>query len=205
MTALGTPMCAEQIEHEAYELLRCFAKKVWIGKGATPVEMIFEDVLQEHFGIRTGYTDLNWFCGPFTHAYTDAKKRISMVDKSLSDATDWYSYRELRSTLGHAIGHCILHIPMGYWEKCIQKAGARMSWPEVCESDDSEWQAWRFCGAICMPRHLVWEMVRKVGTDRHGISAMSDSFAVNEWFVKERLRSLKICPPRSWRLGWAGG
>lgn len=187
------PLRTIQIESRAEDIIKRLYPDAWSGKTPVPVDHFFEIILPETLGIRTCYTNLEGF-GVSAQGYTNSTSKVSMVDSRISDDSTKHGKRYFRSTVGHESGHCVLHVPLQSWQQSLQMAGVGMkrerSTMEAYE--DPEWQAWKFCEAFCMPRHLMQKKVRDWGTTPTAIKALADFFDVNESFIRTRLRALKI-------------
>ena len=182
------------IEQKASELGKLYTKS-WEGKEPVPVDIIFDDI-ESILGIKTMYTDLSGL-GLSVLGYTNGTQKVSMIHSAVSDDFSVKGRRVFRSTVGHEIGHCALHVNLDHWRKSLQVAGIGLyrSKQGIMAVDDPEWQAWCFCKALCMPAHLVFKVVKEYGIEANGIAALQQIFDMNYSFVLSRLRSLKILPP----------
>ncbi len=158
--------------------------------GPVDVESLFEIVMQEKYGIETGYTDLSHL-GPGVLGYTDAASKTSYVDKSLSDADDLPAKRLFRSTVAHEIKHCIKHVQILNLFRSICKDKDddglyRREKSDIKPYEDPEWQAWVFAGALLMPQRHILDLHRRGSS----IEEMAGIFDVNPAFVRSRLKRL---------------
>ena len=165
-------------------------------RGGNPVdiETIFELYIPGRYRVETGYTDLN-FLGPGVLGYTDASKRISCVDKSLSDSDDTPTRRRFRSTVGHEAGHCIYHVSvLSFFKSSLLKGNVdglyRAERAQIPAFKDPEWQAWEFARACLMPHELVLKYCER----SYSLRDMAKCFDVNPRFIEVRLDTLKIKP-----------
>lgn len=169
--------------------------EAWAGKEPMPVDFMFECELLKRTGVRPIYTDLLQN-GIKAHGYTNSQQKLSIINKAVVDDLSERGRRFFRSTVGHELGHCHVHVPLEKWQASLQIVGVGMlrdrAGMETCE--DPEWQAWCFCQGLCMPRHLVEKAAEKYGTGEPGIHSMMDMFDMNYSFVTSRLRSLKMIP-----------
>ena len=190
---LVRPLSRAKIEALAMNILREFQPEALRGKFPQPVdvEAIFEIYIPSKVDVQTGYTDLSRLIGSEILGYTNAAKRVSFVDCSLSDATDRGTLRRFRSTLGHEGGHCLLHVPLLQLFRSISRRGEglyRVNRSEIKAFQDPEWQAWEFARAIMMPKLLIMDYLER-GFDLNG---MADQFEANPAFLRVRLQTLKI-------------
>lgn len=164
------------------------------GKQPINIESIFEFYVPDQFGIDTGYTDLSRL-GPGVIGYTNAAKKISYVDSSLSDSDHKPVIRRCRATIGHEIGHCTYHVPIlrAFKSSSLLNAEAplyRRSRTNIKPYCDPEWQAWEFAMACLMPNHLIFGCLKR----GYNIREMAECFDVNPAFLEVRLKTLKIKP-----------
>lgn len=190
------PLKASEIELKAQQLLKKFYPETLDNITPTPVDKIFEFVLpQLPIPIKCSYTSLQQL-GIDAEGYTNAVNRISIIDEKIANDYSVPGRRRFRSTAGHEIGHCVLHVPLCQWQASLQTAGFGMKREQssLRPFEDCEWQAWRFCHALCMPAQHVYAAVSMFGTGYNGITAMTDLFDMNRSFVESRLRILKLIP-----------
>lgn len=186
-------MSRNEIEMTATSLLRKLQPEALKGENAVDIEEIFEFYIPDRYDIETEYTDLS-FLGPDVLGYTDADKKISCIDKTLSDSDDLAVERRFRSTVGHEIGHCIYHVSImrAFKSSSIRGEGKlyRANRFELRAFEDPEWQAWEFSRACLMPRNLILTFLEK----GFSLWEMADHFNVNPAFMEVRLKTLKIKP-----------
>lgn len=188
------PLSGSQIEKAADKILKEFCPQIWRSREPVPVDGIFEIYIPQKLGLRTAYTMLQNL-GINAEGYTNARQKISLVDKNLADDYSQRGTRRFRATTGHETGHCVLHVPLqGRWQKSLQLVGLGMKreQSDLKPMEDPEWQAWRFCQALCMPASLVRHMVSQFGVDYHGVTMTKERFNMSRSFVMARLKSLKI-------------
>lgn len=186
-------MSAGQIEAKAIEVLKDFCPEVWTDNIPVPVDRIFDVYIPDRLHVRTGYTELREL-GIQAEGYTNSRQMFSLVDRSLVNDFTLRGTRRFRATVGHESGHCFLHIPIRKWQQSLLLVGQGMKRErsDLLPFEDPEWQAWRFCQALCMPSKLVKQMLAQYGSDYHGITKMMERFDMNFKFVLARLKSLKI-------------
>lgn len=169
--------------------------------GPTAVDYLFEIIIPRHYGIKTEYIDFDE-CGygMETLGYTDAEKMESYVSSRLIDATDVSGIRLCRSTTGHEIGHCVLHVP--YLAGFISRARGkgvelfRANRKDIPAYLDPEWQAWEFSDELLMPS----DQLRFLVGEGASIAELANTFNVNPAYVQTRLEKLKIKLPQRGRL-----
>ncbi|MFW5489427.1 MAG: ImmA/IrrE family metallo-endopeptidase [Desulfovibrio sp.] len=187
------PKSRPTIQREA----ACFLKK-WIPeaiRSEEPIEIdyIYDVILTEHYEIKTGYIDLSSLgIGRGILGFTDAETRQSWITSSLADATDTVGRRRFRATVGHEIGHCIMHVP--YLEK-FRSASSRNCGElcRACRSDlpaykDPEWQAWEYGDELLMPTVLLKKLIK----EGKNVQDLAKNFDLNPGYIKTRLKKLKI-------------
>jgi hypothetical protein len=109
-----------KIERMAAQFIAQNQSDVLCDDNSINIEYIYEIVIPERFGIKTGYTDLSGL-GPGIIGYTDAISMRSYVDSSLSDADDHPTRRRFRATLAHEAFHCIQHVPVLRYFRSISR------------------------------------------------------------------------------------
>lgn len=198
------PMKALSIEHKAEEFLKRYSPEVLKFPRAVPVDKFYEFVMPElSIPVRTSYTSLRML-GINAEGYTNANQKISIVDTSLADDFSVRGRRRFRSTVAHELGHCILHVPLRRWQSSLQIVGIGLKRERMGlrAFEDPEWQAWRFCYALCMPAGQVEKAVDIYGTTKQGIANIAEVFDMSKSFVYQRLKTLKLIPANAekpWR------
>lgn len=189
------PLKTHIIEQRALRFLKEYSPDTLSRDKPAPVDRFFEFVIPNVTGINTSYTSLQNL-GVEAEGYTNARQRLSIVDQRLADDFSERGRRRFRATVGHEIGHCILHVPLRQWQRSLQIVGKGMKRErnDLAAFEDPEWQAWRYCHALCMPASVVQKMTGRYGTGESGIRALMERFDVNRTFVQTRLRMLKIIP-----------
>jgi len=182
------------IESKAVLLLQEIQPEALYGQCPTKVEEIFEFYIPDRYNMETGYEDLS-ILGDNILGYTDAKKKVSVVDKTLSDSTEQSMLRRFRATVAHEIFHCMYHVPIlnSFRSSSLFENGEtlhRADRSKIKPFLDPEWQAWEFARACLMPRRLVIQYYEE-GYSRYEMAA---EFDVNPAFVDVRLSTLKLKP-----------
>jgi hypothetical protein len=188
----ANPLSRRKIEYAARQILNDFSTDAAASLVRIDIERMFEHYIPKRFGIETAYEELS----EGIHGYTDPGRMRSVVALSLVDTEDEPTRRFGRSTIGHEIGHAVLHTAQ--FNK--KKAAARFLHDdahvpsylfrkdELRAYESPEWQAWEFCKSIFMPRLATIEAVNGGQTVRE-ISKLID---LNPAFVESRLRNLKM-------------
>lgn len=181
-------MSREAIERRAEAILHEFQPSVLSGKEPFFIEHFVDLHLENIAHVQPDYRDLP----SGIYGLTDQNEMV--IDLSLMESP--YSRPFLRSTMGHEIGHAILHVPV------LRRVGRDQVFEQKTKDgevnlyrrkdlkpyEDPEWQAWRFAAALLMPRNVIAEMCRK-GSD---ISDIVRHFQVNRVFVERRLNQLNL-------------
>lgn len=94
-----------------------------------------------------------------------------------------------RSTVGHEIGHAVLHVPVLRRRLLVHDVLARTQRSSLRAYEDPEWQAWTFAGTILMPR-MALNMLQ--GNETPLLTeTVSSTFEVSTGMVHSHLRRLK--------------
>lgn len=181
-----------QIEYLSTMLLKHIQPDAFAGKEPIDIDSVYEFYLEDKYGIKTYYTDLSKL-GTGILGYTDASSKKSFIDSSLSNSDNSVTIRRFRSTVGHEIGHCILHVNIlnDFRSTCSKSEHGLLYRAEPSQIKpymNPEWQAWEYAQSYLMPEHLV----RKYTNQGVNFSKMVDLFDVNPKFLEVRLRKLKI-------------
>jgi Zn-dependent peptidase ImmA (M78 family) len=127
---------------------------------------------------------------PDIHGYTNIEELHCVISASIVENP--IQTRFLRSTIAHEIGHFFLH---------ISEFRQRMNLEEFFDNSeiefekeipvyaDPEWQAWRFAGALLMPKPALEKAFEK---GINSSSELCEIFEVNPAFLNSRLRALKM-------------
>lgn len=182
------PRSGDEIDGIALGVVTKFQPQMLNSLQAFEVQRFFECELWSETGISCDYQQL-----PFgAYGMTEIDGMRCVICSSLLNNTD--GGRFLRSTIGHEIGHCYLHVPEFRLRKLVQFINDSGSTALPRRDEDSvkiymrpEWQANRFSGALLMPRPSV-ELAIANG---HTAADMCDIFDVHLPFVNSRLRGLK--------------
>jgi hypothetical protein len=181
-----------EIEDSAISLILNFQNSAIKEPEPIDIELLYEIIIPEQYGIDTEYCDLSTL-GYGILGYTNAQLRKSYIDKSLSDSEDKHIRRMFRSTIAHEIKHCIKHVQILnlFKSMCIEndyESLYRREKSEIKPYEDPEWQAWYFAGALLMPSHHVYKLIR----GGYSIEEMADIFDVNPSFMRSRVKRLNL-------------
>lgn len=144
----------EEIEAAVVDLLRRFSKST--GRAIiAPVPV--EDILEKHLKVRLEIKDLVKMLGiPDVLGAAWFDEGVVRVDERIENQEGRFCF-----TLGHELGHWLLHRPQIEAEKVAPTLfGPAASVPAfICRSSEkkapAEWQADQFSAGLLMPRHLV--------------------------------------------------
>lgn len=194
------PRTIVEIESLAESVVRQFQPNALKELVPFDVESFLENELESFTGISFGVLELpNGLDG-----YTDPGERICVISSLLyDDADNIVTYRRLRSTIAHEIGHCLLHVPNASEPKELngrfENDGAfpieRYNPEDLRAFENPEWQAWRFASALLMPAACFRRAVSVGWT----MKRIQNAFEVNSSFVESRKKQLSI--PQSIRRG----
>jgi len=181
-----------KIEHIALGLLTEIQPEALNQDVPVDVESLYEFHVPERCGIKICYTDLSKL-GPGILGYTDARYRMSFVDKTLSDSPERAMSRRFRTTVVHESFHCLHHVPLLQHFISISHRHDdtrlyRVEKSKVRPFEDPEWQAWEFARVYLMPTQ------RTMNYYQRGLSVrqMADIFDVNPIFVEVRLKKMGL-------------
>lgn len=194
------PLSKVNIEQKAENFLCRYLPEIWTVRMPVPVDNIFENIIPDLTGIKVTYTNLSGFGITNAEGYTNARQKISMVDSALSDDFSITGRRRFRSTVGHEIGHCILHVGLDKWQQSllINGQGMKRERSDLKAYQDPEWQAWKFCQALCMPEKLTRKIFMQYNESEDIVEFLSDWFDMSYSFVRTRLKALKLNPANSY-------
>ena len=188
----ATPLSRKTIGRAARQVLNDFSPDRSVDLQRLDIERMFETFVPRRFGIETSYENLDFGI----HGYTDPNSMRSVVAVNLVDSNDQSTLRFGRSTLGHEIGHVVLHA-MQFRKR---KAESRFTHDDkhapsylfrksdLAVFEDPEWQAWEFCKALFMPEVATIEAVGAGLTVRQ----IAEKIDLNPAFVESRLRNLRL-------------
>ncbi|HEX8397507.1 MAG TPA: XRE family transcriptional regulator [Pyrinomonadaceae bacterium] len=185
----ATPRSGAAIDADAEHIIEIFQSDMLTKPEPFKVEHFFECQFYQYFKVWSDYRDLQ----PNVHGYLNIEELHVVINAQLAEnQNDTVQRRFLRSTIAHELGHYFLHEP---------EFRVRMQLEEFADSDDAsqnkhipvyadpEWQAWRFAGALLMPKPSL-EAALKLGCNT--TEELCDVFAVNPAFMNSRLRALKM-------------
>jgi hypothetical protein len=186
---IATGRSGSQIDSLALSVVKRYQPEMLTRPQAFEVERFFELDLPFMTGIATDYQTL----AGGVHAYTDINEMVCVVSLDLVESPRQYKF--LRSTLSHEIGHCHMHVPEFRKRKAAAKfiqegpQTLRLYREDVVPVyANPEWQAWRYAGALMMPRESIL-IAASNGASR---ADMANIFEVHEPFVETRLKALGL-------------
>ena len=100
--------------------------------------------------------------------------------------------RRARSTLGHELGHVVLHVPMIRRALSYLPLGFTLDRAErrdVRPFEDSEWQAFTFSGCVLMPRTTLTMVPAPT------VRKLAAIYNLSEAFVRSHLKRLRLEVP----------
>lgn len=187
----ASPRSGVEIDGIAMSIVKKFQPEALKEPMPFDIERFFECEMEKITGVKSDYKKLP----PEIYGYTDSRAMESVISSDLMD--DSFQVLFARSTMSHETGHCLIHVPEFRRKRAILK-----SIHDDCHSDalrmyreteipvymNPEWQAWRFAGALLMPRSAI-----EIGINRGGaVQDLSRWFQVNPAFIRTRLKALKI-------------
>jgi hypothetical protein len=153
---------------------------------------MFEQYVPKRFGIQTSYEELSMGI----HGYTDPKNLRSAVAVDLVETNDTATIRFGRSTIGHEIGHAILHarqfklknLALKFMHDHNHSKPLLYRQEELKPFENPEWQAWEFCKSIFLPASHMFKAVE------NGLSVreIAERVNLNPKFIEVRKINLKI-------------
>lgn len=179
-----------QIDALALTVIKEFSPEILNDPQPFDIESCFEIYLPTAKKVTTDYPIL----GSNIHGYTDINDHVVAISRNLVE--DAESHRFKRSTMAHETGHVDMHLPEFIARRSILRfthdddhMSLRLYHQESIKTfENPEWQAWRYAGALLMPRHTVM-LARKAGASIYDLCKIFD---VTLPFVKTRLRALKL-------------
>jgi hypothetical protein len=189
---LVKPRNAKEIDEFALGLVAAFQPGALRTVTKFDVERFFDCELEGQTGVEPVYQSL----GEGLDGYTDSAEMKCVISSELANhGNDDVQRRRLRATLAHEIGHCFLHVEDSLRARTMLKflhdenaALELYKQEEINAYENPEWQAWRFAGALLMPK----DCIRLAVDNDWSVQMMSRGFDVNPAFVKVRLDALKI-------------
>lgn len=156
------------------------------------IEKMFEIYIPKRFQVSTAYEEL-----PVgIHGYTDPNKLKSAVSAKLVDSDDIATLRFGRSTIGHEIGHAVLHarqfklknLELKFLHDDNHLKPMLFRQEDIKPFENPENQAWQFCKSLFLPATVIQNAFEN-GLDSRKIA---DRVNLNPAFVEVRLKNLKL-------------
>jgi Zn-dependent peptidase ImmA (M78 family) len=187
---MANPRSGAEIDTLASTVIRKIQPEALRELNALEVERLFECELEGLTRIETDYRKLP----QGIHGYTDSETMECVISQELIDDPSQLFF--CRSTMGHEVGHALIHVPEFRQKKALLRsihdpdhASLRLyREADIPTYRNPEWQAWRFAGALFMPEPMIRLAIEK----GYSIEEMSEVFEVNPAFVKTRLRALRL-------------
>jgi hypothetical protein len=181
-----------EIERIARDLLSDFCPEALHRLVPLDVESLFEQYVPKRYEVDTGYEKLS----PGIHGYTDPTNMRSAVSVDLVDASDSATKRFGRSTIGHEVGHCVLHarqfrrrkLQSRFQHDIAHDMSTLRRQDDLKWTVNPEWQAWEFCKSIFLPKSVLEHAV----ASRLTVRDISTRVDLNPAFVETRLRNLQL-------------
>ncbi len=188
----AAPLSRIKIENSAETVLKDFCPDAMTSLIPLDIEKMFEIYIPKRFQVNTAYEELSIGI----HGYTDPNNLKSAVSVRLIDADDVPSVRYGRSTIGHEIGHIVLHsfqfrkknLEMKFLHDANHSKTMLFRQEDLRPFENPEWQAWEFCKSLFLPKHLIISAVE----DGAKIYDIAEQVNLNPAFVKARLKNLKL-------------
>lgn len=156
------------------------------------IEKMFEIYIPKRFQIETAYEELSFG----VHGYTDPNNLKSVVASELVDSDDLATIRFGRSTIGHEIGHAVLHAKqfklknseMKFLHDDSHSKPLLYRQEDIKPFENPESQAWEFCKCLFLPGNLCYQAIES-GMQ---VQDIADRVNLNPKFVSVRLKKLKL-------------
>ncbi len=188
----ASPLSRRKIEKDTQKVLKDFCPKALEEFIPLDIEKMFEQYIPKRFNVATAYKELSFGI----HGYTDPNELKSAVSVKLVDSDDIATIRFGRSTIGHEIGHIILHafqfkrknLELKFFHDNNHSKSLLFRQEEIKIYENPEWQAWEFCKSLFLPEKLCYESFEK-GMQIRDIAEIVN---LNPAFVEVRLKNLKL-------------
>lgn len=185
-------MSRADIENASLKVLKDFCPDAAERLLPLDIERLFEQYLPKRFGVATRYSDLSFGI----HGMTDPEKMLSIVSVSLVEADDAGTRRFGRSTIGHEIGHAVLHAQQFKRKRLEAKfyndedhSGQQLfRQSDLRPFENPEWQAWEFCKSLFLPKHLISDAFN----NGESVQQIAEKVDLNPKFIEVRLKNLKL-------------
>ncbi len=188
---VATPRSGHEIDQMALKIVADYQPKMLTELQQFDVKRFFECELEALTSIKFDYQILQ----NSVHGVTDIERMECVVCSTLLDNPSQIKF--LRSTIAHELGHCFLHVPEFRRRKQLAKfinndenaTLQRRSEDNIPLYVNPEWQAFRFGGALLIPRPSL-ELALKRGINDE--NDLCEIFNVHLPFMQSRRRALKI-------------
>lgn len=188
---VAAPRSGAEIDRVALGVISSVQSQMLTEPERFDTERFLECDLERMTQIRFDYRELQQFN---FHGYTDIEEMECVICQSLVDNPT--NKRFLWSTIAHELGHCFLHVPEFRRRKMLARfihndetaTLQRRSEDNIPIYANPEWQAFRFAGALLIPKPSL-DIALKRGLSEQ---ELCNVFGVNPAFLHSRLRALKM-------------
>jgi hypothetical protein len=188
----ANPLKRVQIERISEQVLKDFCSEALTKLMPINIEKMFELYIPKRFQVATSYEELSFGI----HGYTDPNNLKAAVSVKLIEANDLATTRFGRSTIGHEVGHVVLHatqfrkknLELRFLHDDNHSKTMLFRQKDLRAFENPEWQAWEFCKSLFLPKHLIVE------AQENGMSSrdIAEIVNLNPAFVEVRLKNLKL-------------
>lgn len=188
----AAPRKGADIDLLALKLVQHYQPEVLVGETAFDVEKFFEFDLEDLCGVKADYRELP----PGIYGVTDSERKECIISVELMDRPRESDKYFARSTIAHEGYHAIVHIPEFRKKRAILKSVNDEQHASLClyrQEDvpiymNPEWQAFRFAGALLMPKTAFITAI----SNGYSVRDLADLFQVNPANVRSRAKALGI-------------
>lgn len=181
-----------KIEKSAEKILKDFCPEALESLHPLNIERMFELYIPKRFNVETAYEELSFGI----HGYTDPNNLKSAVSVKLVDTDDFSTRRYGRSTIGHEIGHIVLHAfqfkrknsELKFFHDETHSKPMLFRQEDLKPFENPEWQAWEFCKSLFLPKNLITKAIE----DGMNNQEIADAVNLNPAFIDVRLRNLRL-------------
>jgi Zn-dependent peptidase ImmA (M78 family) len=187
---VASPRSGNSIDNIALGIVEKYQPEMLINPQQFDAQRFLECELENLTEIAYDYRELQFN----VQGYTDIEEMECVICSSYVD--DPMHERFLRSTIAHELGHCFLHVSEFRRRKNLARfihnddtvTLKRLSEDNIPLYANPEWQAWRFAGALLIPKPSLDLALSRGATKEE----LCNIFGVNPAFLNSRLRALKM-------------
>ncbi len=188
----ANPLSRRKIENAAEIVLKDFCPEALTELLPLDIEKMFEIYIPKRLQVSTAYEELSFGI----HGYTDPNNSKSAVSVKLVDSDDNATIRFGRSTIGHEIGHIVLHalqfkrknLELKFFHDDSHSKSLLFRQEEIKIYENPEWQAWEFCKSLFLPANVICEALESGMQVRE----IAERVNLNPAFIEVRLKNLKL-------------